>query len=95
MTQVKKLILGALLFTAIGATAQDTTPKNDAKKVKDSVKTDVRYLGKATTTTTTTTRKVGYRRKIKDQSAQQPVTDATIVKDTVTAKGKPTVKKSI
>ena len=68
------------MLTALSAAAQDSPAKSEAQKVKDSVKMDVRHLGKVTTTTTTTTRRTGYRKK---KNNVKPVADSLIVKETM------------
>ena len=87
MVQVKNIVLGAFLLIATAATAQDTAGKAEVQKVKDSVKMDVRHLGKVTNTTTTTTKRVGYRKKKKDEAEKiKPVADSLIVKETIVKK---------
>ena len=80
MIHVKKIVVSAFMLTALSAAAQDTPAKSEAQKVKDSVKMDVRHLGKVTTTTTTTTRRTGYRKK---KNNVKPVADSLIVKETM------------
>lgn len=87
MVQIKNIVLGTLLLIAVSATAQDTSGKTEAQKVKDSVKMDVRHLGKVSNTTTTTTRRVAYRKKKKEESEKiKPVADSLIVKETIVKK---------
>jgi len=86
MVQIKKMFLSALMLTAMTAVAQNTETKSEAQKVKDSVKMDVRHMGKVTTTTTTTTKRVGYRKKKRDESAIKPVNDSLVVQETAIKK---------
>jgi len=87
MVQIKKIFLSALLLTAMTAFAQNADAKTEAQKVKDSVKMDVRHLGKVTSTTTTTTRKVAYRKKKRNESDKiKPVADSLIVNEPIEKK---------
>jgi len=86
MARITQLFLSALTLMGIAAVAQEPETKNEAQKVKDSIKMDVRNLGKIsviTTTTTTTTRKGRRKKKRDEQEMVKPVADSLIVKDTV------------
>jgi len=87
MIQIKNIVLGAFLIIAVAASAQDSASKAEVQKVKDSVKMDVRHLGKVSNTTTTTTTRRGYRKKKKDEADKiKPVADSLIVKETIVKK---------
>lgn len=88
---MKKIIFSMFMLAGIAANAQEQTTKTDTATpvaTTETVKPDVRFLGKSTTTTTVTETRVGRRKKRRDARADaNAAKNQTTPKDTISVKG--------